>query len=152
MLKKYFIFLFASSFLFLLSSSVNAQEREPKVDRNTQNCMEKIAADSTLRVQMMNIIMERTHGNKEAMMSMCKTMMDNPEMHKTMMNMMKKDGKMQDGMEPNMKHEMMNDSAKDGMIHNMNSEMKGDSTKMKDRMSSNVNDTTKIEDPHNMKK
>ncbi|HZW38575.1 MAG TPA: hypothetical protein VFF33_04670 [Ignavibacteriaceae bacterium] len=134
MLKKYFIFLFASSLLFLISSQINAQEREPKVDKNTQNCMEKIAADSTLRVQMMNMIMERTHGNKEAMMCMCQTIMINPEMHKTMMNMMKKDGKMQDGMNPNMKHEMMSDSAKDGMNHNMNSEMKGDSTKMKDRM------------------
>ena len=64
-----------------------------------QKCMDKIAADSTMRMQMMVKMMDQCKGNKEGMMQMCKTMMDNPEMHKTMMKMMEDKGMMKDGID-----------------------------------------------------
>lgn len=65
-------------------------------DKDMQKCMDKIAADSTMRIQMM----DQCKGDKVAMIKMCKQMMDNPEMHKMMMK---------GGM---MKHKMMDDSTK----------------------------------------
>jgi len=95
----------------------NAQEKpSEKKDMQTmmqhndmQNCMDKIAADSTMRMQMMNMMMTKCKNDKEGMMQMCKTMIDNPDMHNTMMKMMNDKGMMQDGM---MKHNMMGDSTK----------------------------------------
>ncbi len=61
-------------------------------------CMETIASDANNRDQMLNKMMGKCSGDNEALMQMCKTMMDNPEMHSMMMKMMggemMKDGKM----------------------------------------------------------
>ena len=119
MSKKNFLII---SILTLLLASVgltNAQEKpSEKKDvqipltgqhDDMQKCMDKIAADSTMRMQMMNMMMNKCKDDKEGMMQMCKTMMDNPEMHETMMKMMNDKGMMKDGM---MKHNMMSDSTK----------------------------------------
>jgi len=71
-----------------------------------QKCMENIAADSTMRMQMMNMMMTKCKDDKKGMMQMCKTMMDKPEMHEMMMN---NKGTMKGGM---MNHKMMSDSTK----------------------------------------
>ena len=104
--------------VFLAAGTItNAQDKpSEKKDMQTmiqhddmQKCMDKIAADSTMRMQMMNMMMNKCKDDKEGIMQMCKTMMDNPEMHKTMMKMMHNEGMMEGGM---MKHNMMNDSTK----------------------------------------
>ena len=104
--------------VFLAAGMItNAQEKptekkESKMmmqDDDMQKCMDKIAADSTMRMQMMNMMMTKCKNDKEGMMQMCKTMMDIPDMHKTMMKMMNDKGMMKDGM---MKQEMMSDSTK----------------------------------------
>ena len=85
-------------------SLTNAQEKpSEKKDTQTsvqhddiQKCMDKIAADSTLRMQMMDKMMMHNKCNKECMMQMCKMMMEG-------------DGMMKCGM---MKHNMMCDSIK----------------------------------------
>ena len=104
--------------VFLAAGMItNAQEKptekkESKMmlqNEDMQECMNKIAADSTMRMQMMNMMMNKCKNDKEGMMQMSKTMMDNPEMHKMMMKMMNDKGMMKDGM---MKHDMMSDSTK----------------------------------------
>lgn len=117
MLKKNMIAVFILGFLFTFATSINAQEKpiekkESKMmmqDGDMQQCMNKIAADSTMRMQMMSKMMDQSKGDSDGMMQMCKTMMDNPEMHKMMMKMMNDKGMMKDGM---MKHDMMSDSTK----------------------------------------
>lgn len=117
MLKNNLIAVFILGFLFTFVSSINAQEKptekkESKMmmqDDNMQKCMEKISADSTMRMQMMNMMITKCKDDKEGMMQMCKTMMDNPDMHKMMMKMMHSEGMMEGGM---MKHDMMSDSTK----------------------------------------
>lgn len=118
MLNKNLVAVIILGLLFTIVSKLNAQEnpietKEMKVmmqDEDMQKCMDKIAADSTMRMQMMDKMMNKCQGDKEAMMQMCKQMMDNPEMQKMMMNKMQSEGMMEGQM---MKHKMMmSDSTK----------------------------------------
>ena len=114
MLNKNLIVVIILGLLFTFVSTINAQEKptekkEHKMmmqDEDMQKCMDKIAADSTMRMQMMDKMMEHAKGDTDNMMQMCKMMMENPEMHKMMMKMMHGEG-MEGGM---MKHEMKSDS------------------------------------------
>ncbi len=117
MSKKNFLIISILTVFLSAVTLTNAQEKPSgKKDMQTmmqhddmQNCMDKIAADSSMRMQMMNMMMNKCKNDKEGMMQMCKKMMDNPEMHKTMMEKMHSGGMMEGGM---MKHNMMNDSTK----------------------------------------
>lgn len=101
--------------IFLFGLSVNAQEKsgmgksesQMAMPAEMQNCMNTIAADSTLRMQMMSRIMENTKGDTLGMMQMCKKMMSHPEMKEMMMNMMHGDG-MDNRMEMKKNDRMMN--------------------------------------------
>ena len=114
MSKKNFLIISILTVFLAAFTLTNAQEKpSEKKDMQTmmehegmQNCKDKIAADSTMRMQMMNMMMNKCKNDKKGMMQMCKTMMDNPEMHKTMMEKMHSGGMMECGM---MKHNMMND-------------------------------------------
>ena len=117
MLKKNFLVI-SILMVFLATGTITNAQENPTEKKDTKmvmhyddmhKCMDKIAADSTMRMQMMVKMMDQCKGDKEGMMQMCKTMMDNPEMHKTMMKMMNNKGMMKDGM---MKHNMMGDSTK----------------------------------------
>jgi hypothetical protein len=117
MLKKNFLIITLLTVFLAAGTITNAQEN-PTEKKDTkmvkqyddmQKCMDKIAADSTMRMQMMVKMTDQCKGNKEGMMQMCKTMMDNPEMHKTMMKMMEDKGMMKGGM---MNHDMKYDSTK----------------------------------------
>jgi len=117
MSKKNFLIISILTVFWAAFNLTNAQEKHSeKKDMQTmmdhegmQNCMDKIAADSTMRMKMMNMMMNKCKNDKKGMMQICKTMMDNPEMHKTMMEKMHCGGIMGGGM---MKHNMMNDSTK----------------------------------------
>lgn len=117
MLNKNLAAVIILGLLFTFVSSINAQEKpieskEMKMmmqDEDMQKCMDKIAADSTMRMQMMDKMMDQCKGDKEAMMKMCKQMMDNPEMQTMMKKKMQSEGMMEGQM---MKHKMMNDSTK----------------------------------------
>ncbi len=117
MFNKNLILLYILGLFFTFGSSINAQEKpiEKKEsqmmmqDGDMQKCMDKIAADSTMRMQMMDKMMDQNKNDKEAMMKMCKKMMDNPEIHKMMKNMMHDEGKMDGRM---MQHDMIGDSTK----------------------------------------
>lgn len=118
MLKKNLIEVFVFGLLFTLVPFTNAQEKPVEKKDNKmmmqnddmQNCMDKIASDENIREMMMQKMMKHSEGNSESQMKMCKMMMDNPEMHKMMMNMMNEKGMMQgNGM---MKDGMMKDTTK----------------------------------------
>ncbi len=133
MLNKNLIVVFILGLLFTLVSSVNAQEKPAEKKENKmmehhddmQKCMDKIASDSTMRMQMMDKMMDKSKNNKEGMMQMYKSMIDNPEMHKMMIDnpemhrkmmkmmndkgMMNDEGMMNEGM---MRQNMMDDSTK----------------------------------------
>ena len=119
MSKKNFLIISILTVLLASVTLTNAQDK-PSEKKDMQipltgqhdgmeKCMDQIAADSTMRMQMMDKMMAKCKGDKEGMMQMCKKMMDNPEMHKTMMEKMHSGGMMEGGM---MKHNMMNDSTK----------------------------------------
>ena len=118
--KKLFYIVVMVAISFIALSTSNAQETKedkPVMKMNTmtsdstmmKDCMDKIASNNEMRKMMMNKMMDNTKGDENGMKEMCKTMMNNPEMHQTMMKMMKtmmgndtmKDGKMNDGMKKN---------------------------------------------------
>ena len=117
MFNKNLILIFILGILFELTPFIMAQEdltekKESKMvmqSGDMQKCMEKIAADSTMRMQMMNMMMTKCKDDKKGMMQMCKTMVDKPEMHEMMMYMMNNKRTMNGGM---MNHKMMSDSTK----------------------------------------
>lgn len=117
MSKKNFLIISILTVFLMAAMITNAQEKPTEMKESKmmmqhddmQTCMDKIAADSTMRMQMMDKMMDQCKGDKKGMMQMCKMMMDNPEMHKTMMKMMKDKGMMKDGM---MKHDMMENKMK----------------------------------------
>ena len=117
MSKKIFLIISILTVLFSSMTLTNAQEKpSEKKDMQTmmqnddmQNCMDKIAADSTMRMQMMDKMLMHTKGDNRGMMQMCKMMMNNPEMMKMMMKMMQGEGMIEGEM---MKHNMMGDSTK----------------------------------------
>lgn len=77
--------------------------------------MDEIAGDDGLRMKMMEKMMTHAHKDSTAMMSMCKTMMDDKDMHSMMMKMMGGGMKGMKGMK-GMMHEKM-DEKKDSMDH-----------------------------------
>ena len=118
--RKYLLFTaILTALFFAVVLIANAQEKpSEKKDKqipiagqheDMKKCMATIAADSTMRMQMMSKMMDHTKSDSSGMMQMCKMMMDNPEMHKMMMKMMQGKGMMEGGM---MKHDMMRDSTK----------------------------------------
>ena len=117
MSKKNFLIVSILTVLLASMTLTNAQEKPTeKKDMQTmmqnndmQNCMDKIAADSTMRMQMMSKMMDNAKSDTSGMMRMCKMMMNNPEMHKMMIKMMHGEGMMEGGM---MEHKMMGDSTK----------------------------------------
>lgn len=55
--------------------------------------MKEIASDSTMRLQMMDMIMDNTKGDSASMKQMCKKVVENPEMRNMMMKVMHQQGK-----------------------------------------------------------
>ncbi|HCY75065.1 MAG TPA: hypothetical protein DHV28_04030 [Ignavibacteriales bacterium] len=106
MLKKNLLAVSIIGLLFTLTSSSFAQDNPEEKNEtkltmqhnDMEKCMDKIAADSTMRMQMMGKMMSYTKDDDKGMMQMCSMMMENQGMHKMMMNMMNSEGMMGDGM------------------------------------------------------
>lgn len=83
---------------------VNAQENEILKKGNKagdtgmgmggsmMNVMKEIASDSTMRMQMLDMIVNNTKGDSASMKQMCKKMVENPEMKNMMMKVMHQGG------------------------------------------------------------
>ena len=73
-------------FVILVSFSVFAQDNNEsskiKTEAETNAWMNKIASDSEMRVKMLDMMMDKTSGNKEEMMKLVNSILSNPEMNK----------------------------------------------------------------------
>jgi hypothetical protein len=101
------IFIFSALMLFfasMLNAQQNTQSGSQQQSGNKQqsgmgmgmsaamqSCMDQIAADSTMRRQMMSRMMDNMKSDSSGMRQMFRQMMNNPEMHKMMMKMMNQD-------------------------------------------------------------
>ena len=72
--------------ILLISFSLFAQEKVDLSKTNnkdqTNEWMNKISSDSEMRSKMMDMMIEKTSGNKEEMMNLVNPMLNNPGMHK----------------------------------------------------------------------
>ncbi|MBK7631205.1 MAG: hypothetical protein IPJ23_10995 [Ignavibacteriales bacterium] len=57
---------------------------DSKMDKQTHEWMTKISSNSEMRSTMMSMMINETKGNKEEMTKLVNSLMDDPEMHKTM--------------------------------------------------------------------
>jgi hypothetical protein len=107
-------------FLFAPAVLVNAQENKASQKGNMpsgmgmpsdlQSCMQQIATDSTMRMEMVSRMMDNMKGDSAAMRQFCRKLMGNSEMHRAMMQMMHNQ-EMNDtgGMGGMMKNDVRND-------------------------------------------
>lgn len=98
MLKKYLFVisicaLFLSTFVITFAQESKTEKIDSKITQHDdmQKYMEIIAADSSMRIQMMNSMIKNSEGNENAMMGIGKSMIQNPEMNKVLANLMKDD-------------------------------------------------------------
>ncbi|HLP72603.1 MAG TPA: hypothetical protein VK155_06850 [Bacteroidales bacterium] len=117
---KKFLFQFAILLFLIPFSLVNAQENKSVQKENRQSgmgmpsdiqsCMHQIAADSTMRMEMVSRMMDNMKGDSAAMRQFCRKIMGNSEMHRAMMQMMQ-NMEMNDsgGMGGMMKHDVTDD-------------------------------------------
>ncbi len=104
--NKNYVFIIVFGLLLGITNVLTAQNKstEKKPDHSSMQkgdmhkCMDKIASDEHMKGEMMTKMMEHAKGDSTSMMKMCKTMMDNPEMHKMMMKMMQGNSKDHKGM------------------------------------------------------
>lgn len=103
-------------FVILVSFSLFAQDRNEssniKTDNETNIWMNKISSDSEMRIKMMDMMMEKTSGNKEEMMKLAASIINNPEMNKMIIaENNAKTGKRNISLQPQ-SHGMMGDTVK----------------------------------------
>lgn len=97
MLKKYFLRLsivsiFLSSFIITYAQEEKEQDEGFIIQQeNIGKYIEVIASDSAMRIDMMNLIIEKCQGNHGAMLEIGRTIIRDPEMHKMMKKMLKND-------------------------------------------------------------
>ncbi len=97
MLKRYLVTITIVTIFLCTFMITYAQEKKEEVeDLNVQSedvekYMEVIASDSAMRIEMMNLIIEKCQGNDEALLGVGKTIIRNPEMHNMMKKMLKND-------------------------------------------------------------
>ena len=97
MLKKYLftiaIFaIFLQTFVITYAQENKTEKIASEITQNEdmQKNMESIASDGTLRVQMINLMIQNCEGDKNALMEIGRTMINNPEMHVMIKEMMNK--------------------------------------------------------------
>lgn len=103
-------------FVILVSFSVFAQDNNEsskiKTEAETNAWMNKIASDSEMRVKMLDMMMDKTSGNKEEMMKLVNSILSNPEMNKMISTQNNaKTGRKGTSLEPKSRG-MMNDTLK----------------------------------------
>src|SRR5512133_1026968 len=124
----------ALAFVVLLMSAtvMNAQVNQTGRDKESQGmgkgmgmgsgsmqeCMNQIAADSTMRKEMFTRLMDNMKGDTTAMKQMCRQMMNDPDMHEMMMKMMHQEGSGgMGGRMKDMKHEMDDEMGDTATMH-----------------------------------
>ena len=77
------LILFALLFIpFSLIAQIEVDNRKTSMNDQTDQWMTKISSDSEMRTKMMDMMITKTRGNKEEMMKLVNSMLNNPEMNK----------------------------------------------------------------------
>jgi len=77
------LILFALLFIpFSLIAQIEVENRKTSMNDQTDQWMTKISSDSQMRGTMMDMMIEKTIGNKEEMMKLVNSILSNPEMQK----------------------------------------------------------------------
>jgi len=107
--------IFLSTFVITYAQEENKEDKITQPE-NVMKYMEVIAADSSMRKEMMNLMLDNCKGDKNALMEMGNSMMQNQEMNNIMTELMKNntmiesdmmtDKKMKDDSMPKEKMEM----------------------------------------------
>lgn len=123
-MKRITLVMFAAAIaiLFIVASCQEKQKKEMDKQNHVQimemmkdssmtaMMMDQIASDPILRMSMMNKMMSHAKSDTSSMMDMCKTMMEDKDMHMGMMKMME-GGMMKD--DGKMMHDMMHGESSD---------------------------------------
>jgi hypothetical protein len=72
---------------FLLIAQNKVDVKDPAVNDQTKEWMQKISSDSDLRVEMMDMMIQKTIGNNEEMTKLVNSIMNDPEYHKMITDM-----------------------------------------------------------------
>ena len=67
---------------FSLLAQIQVEDKKTSMNNQTDEWMVKIASDSEMRIKMMDMMITKTSGNKEEMMKLVNSMLNNPEMNK----------------------------------------------------------------------
>lgn len=106
--------------LLMSATTLNAQVDQTGKDKESQGmgksmgmsssemrqCMDQIAADTTMRSEMFTRMMDNMKGDTSAMKQMCRQVMSNPQMKKMMTRMIQEGAGGMGGRMKDMKHEM----------------------------------------------
>jgi hypothetical protein len=76
------LILFALLIPFSLLAQIEVDNRKTSINDQTDDWMVKISLDSEMRVQMMDMIIEKTKGNTEEMQKLANSMSNSPELRK----------------------------------------------------------------------
>lgn len=76
------LILFALLIPFSLLAQIEVDNRKTSINDQTDDWMVKISSDSEMRVQMMDMIIEKTKGNTEEMQKLANSMSNSPELRK----------------------------------------------------------------------
>lgn len=67
---------------FSLFAQIQVEDRKTSMDNETNEWMVKISSDSKLRIQIMDMMVEKTKGNPEEMKKLANSISNNPELVK----------------------------------------------------------------------
>lgn len=76
------LILFALLLSFPLFAQVQVDNRKASMNEQADDWMVKISSDSELRIQIMDMIVEKTKGNVEEMKKLAKSISTSTELHK----------------------------------------------------------------------
>jgi len=76
------LILFALLIPFSLFAQIQVEDRKTSMNNEADDWMAKISSDSELRVQIMDMMVEKTKGNSEEMKKLANSISNNPELVK----------------------------------------------------------------------
>jgi len=76
------LILFALLIPFSLFAQIQVEERKAAMNTETDDWMVKISSDSEMRIQMMDMMVEKTSGNVDEMNKLAASISNNPELVK----------------------------------------------------------------------
>jgi hypothetical protein len=80
------LILFALLIPFSLFAQIQVEDRKTSMNNEADNWMAKISSDSEMRVQIMDMMVEKTKGNPEEMKKLANSISNNPELVKIIVN------------------------------------------------------------------